>query len=135
MKSVSIANISTVATSELVAFYNSRAEKPVKKFVNRATAEARVTAILEADEAAKNAPTRTLSKAIADSWKNPEIAAKRSTRNSVKANGVEYRSVREAFRVLRLPIAKHIPFRMALKAAGKAVFEFGDKKVQFALIA
>jgi len=135
MKTVTLANISTVATSELVAFYNARAEKPVKRFSTRATAESRVTEILEADEAAKNAPTRSLSQAIADSWKNPEIAAKRSTRNSVKADGIEYRSVREAFRTLRLPIAKHIPFRMELKAAGKAVFEIGDKKVQFALIA
>lgn len=132
--SVTFENISTVATSALVAFYNERTEKQVKKFVNRATAEARVIAILEADREAAAKPARTLSEAITESWKNPEIAAKRAIRNGVKADGIEYRSVREAFRALRLPVSKHIPFRMELKAAKNAIFEFGTRKVTFALI-
>ena len=132
--SVTLSTVSSVATSALVAFYNERAEKPVKKFATRAIAEARVTTILEAEAATAEPVRRTLSEAITESWKNPEIAAKRATRNSVKADGIEYRSVREAFRALRLPIAKHIPFRMALKAAGRAVFEAGEKKVKFVLL-
>lgn len=62
-------------------------------------------------------------KSVADSWKDPEVAAKRAQRSRVRANGVEYRSVREAFVALNLPLAKHIRFRMALKAAGKAEFD------------
>lgn len=135
--SVTLATVSSVATSVLVAFYNDRAENPVKKFATRAIAEARVTAILEAEAAARAAKPagRTLAQAITESWKNPETAAKRATRHGVIANGQEYRSVREAFTALRLPIAKHIPFRMALKAAGEAVFEAGKKRVEFVLLA
>lgn len=61
--------------------------------------------------------------AIAQSWSNPEVAAKRAMRTHVKVNGVEYRSVREAFKALGLPDSKHIKFRMELKAAGKKSFD------------
>lgn len=132
MSTVTLSSLSSASTSELVAYYNERAEKPVKKFADRATAEKRVRPFLEADAA--TAPKRTLSEAIAASWTRPDVAAARSTRNAVRANGTEYRSVREAFRALRLPIEKHIPFRMSLKAAGKATFETGKKSVSFEII-
>lgn len=60
---------------------------------------------------------------IAESWKDPNVAAKRAQRTAVRVDGVEYRSVRAAFIALGLPLSKHIRFRMALKAAGKAEFE------------
>lgn len=46
-------NVSTVTAAELVAFYNSKAAKPVKKFVDRKTAERRVLEILEGSPAPK----------------------------------------------------------------------------------
>lgn len=60
--------------------------------------------------------------AIAASWADPEVKAARVTRHSVNVNGVEYRSVREAFKALGLPDSKHIKFRMDLKATGKQSF-------------
>jgi hypothetical protein len=51
-------DIQAATTSELVAFYNlHNAEKPIKKFADRPTAEKRVLALVEAvelEEAAKN---------------------------------------------------------------------------------
>lgn len=61
--------------------------------------------------------------AIAASWADPEVKAARATRHHVTVNGVEYRSVREAFRALGLPDSKHIKFRMDLKATGKQAFD------------
>ena len=43
-------------------------------------------------------------------------------RHFVIVNGVEYRSVLQAFQALDLPIVKHIPFRAKLKAAGELEF-------------
>lgn len=52
------------------------------------------------------------------------------TRNHVIANGVEYRSVKQAFEALGLPLAKHIKFRAQLKMAGVATFQ----GVQFRIV-
>jgi hypothetical protein len=70
----------------------------------------------------KGAATRAA--AIAASWQNPEVAAARATRHGVKVTGpnggqATYKSVREAFVELGLPLGRHIKFRGALKAAGK----------------
>jgi hypothetical protein len=59
---------------------------------------------------------------ISASWADPAVKAARVTRNSVNVNGVEYRSVREAFKDLGLPDSKHFKFRMDLKATGKQSF-------------
>ena len=57
------------------------------------------------------------SAAIAKSWKDEEVKAKRSQRHAVRVAGKEFRSVRQAFVELNLPLSKHIKFRMELKAA------------------
>lgn len=185
-------NVSTATTAELVAFYNEHnADKPVKKFADRKTAERRVSALLETVQIAAGSrqlrcpkcgdtenltcgevkilrgmqhvvnehiadchrcghewntltgkPVRKAaakssdrSAAIAASWADKKVAAARATRHGVRVTDPRggqgnYKSVREAFMVLALPIGQHIKFRGALKAAGKA--EFG--KFKFALI-
>lgn len=75
------------------------------------------------------------SAAIAASWSNKKVAAARATRHGVRVTDPRggqgnYKSVREAFIVLALPLGQHIKFRGALKAAGKAEFN----KFKFALI-
>jgi cell wall-associated NlpC family hydrolase len=70
--------------------------------------------------------TAARSAAIAASWADPAVKAARSERHHVRVHGVEYRSVREAFKALSLPDSQHIKFRMTLKAAGKATFEAED---------
>ena len=65
------------------------------------------------------------SAAIAASWADKDVAARRAARHHVVVEGKgEFKSVREAFAQLGLPISKHIRFRMALKAAG--ALEFGN---------
>lgn len=131
-------NVSTATTAELVAFYNEHnADKPVKKFADRKTAERRVSALLATVKPVRKAAAKSSdrSAAIAASWTNKKVAAARATRHGVRVTDPRggqgnYKSVREAFMVLALPIGQHIKFRGALKAAGKA--EFG--KFKFALI-
>lgn len=87
---------------------------------------------------ARKAPAsgKDRSAAIAASWKNGEVAARRAQRHAVRVTDPRggsgrYASVREAFLVLALPLSKHIRFRGQLKAAGVA--EFAGHK--FAIVA
>ena len=127
-------NVSTATTAELVAFYNEHnADKPVKKFADRKTAERRVSALLATTgkpvrKAAAKSSDR--SAAIAASWTDKKVAAARATRHHVRVEDKTYKSVREAFMVLALPLGQHIKFRGALKAAGKA--DFGGYKFKLA---
>jgi len=59
------------------------------------------------------------SEAIAKSWEVPETAIKRAQRSAVKVDDETYRSVRQAFVALGLPMKMHIAFRMELKEKGK----------------
>lgn len=69
-------------------------------------------------------------KAVADSWKDPKVAAARAERTGVEVTGkgikgtASFDSVRKAFVALGLPLVKHIKFRGDLKAAG--TLAFGD---------
>jgi len=109
-------NVENATTKELVAYYNEHAEKPVKKFADRKTAERRVNELI----ASMDKPiAQVRSEAIAKSWEKPEVKAKRRQRSAVKVDGVEYRSVRAAFGALKLPLNEHIAFRMQLKSDGK----------------
>lgn len=75
---------------------------------------------------------------VAASWARPDVFAARLKRDgvSVTINGAtaEYTSTREAFRAYRLPSSKHIRFRMKLKAAGEAVFEWEGKTYLFKIV-
>jgi hypothetical protein len=64
--------------------------------------------------------------AIAKTWQDEAVKAKRITRNGVKVDGKIYRSVRQAFVELDLPLKMHIKFRMELKEAQS--LEWADKK-------
>lgn len=132
-------NISTATTAELLAFYNEHANKPVARFSDRKTAERRVNELLAAIKFSKPSPKKAAAlaeapanpdrgAAIAASWKDKAVAARRAQRNGVRVTdprGGEgnYKSVREAFVVLALPLGQHIKFRGALKQAGKGEFQ------------
>lgn len=129
-------NVSEATTKELVEFYNEHSGgRPIKKFSDRNTAEMRVNLLIkvmreEAEDAAGITPeapapvnddelaTRR-STAIAKSWEDKAVHAKRRQRSGVEVDGVSYRSVRAAFVALDLPLKDHINFRMLLKATGK----------------
>ncbi len=80
-------------------------------------------------------PGRDAAKAISASWNDADTRAARSLKQKVSADGVTYRSVREAFKALGLPDSKHVKFRMELKAAGSLPFKHGDKTHHFAIVA
>jgi adenylate kinase len=71
-----------------------------------------------ARKAAKPKTDADRSKAIAKTWKDKGVAAARSTHHAVKVGGTVYRSVKDAFTQLKLPLGRRGPFRLALKAQG-----------------
>ncbi len=76
---------------------------------------------------------------VAKSWCDEKVRAARTQRNgvTVRSNDVATpnKSVAEAFRALRLPMARHIRFRIALKASGRETFEDNGKMYAFELAA
>lgn len=112
---------------ELVSAYNEVAkildEPLVVRFPSRAAGMKRVEKIRAKlpqtkVESRRNNP-KNHGAAIAASWNNEETRAKRSQRNAVLVDGIEYRSVKAAFIALDMPLKMHIKFRMELKAEGK----------------
>lgn len=187
------------STADLVAYYNHHADKPVKRFSDRQTAERRVLKLIEenrgplpndnglsqeatellaaleadagnwsgcplwegnvGDDAQRpylneliaaglvhlqvdhengetqewvifgkgetKAPTSTTaSQGIADSWTDPDVRAARSSRIHIMVDGTTYKSVRQAFVALDLPLNQHIAFRGRLRDE-KAITEYG----------
>lgn len=142
--------ITEMTTSEMVAEYNLLTGKSIKKFSDRKTGERQLTSARQMAETKKllagkpakgevEAPAPVAKKekkpasprvnidgrsaAIKLSWINKDTAEKRASHHKVSVGGVVYRSVKEAFEKLGLPLEKHIKFRMELKEKGKAVFE------------
>lgn len=141
-------DISAMTTKDLVAKYNELTGKSIKKFSSRAAGEKQVLAALQSKvkKEAANTPAakakRTAkpkadkpvvdrSKAIAATWKDPVIAAKRAERTHVKVGSTMYRSVKEAFESLGLPLNGHIRFRMELKQHAQLTFNHDGKKIVF----
>lgn len=105
-------------TAELVTYFNAHSGKsPIRKFADRATALKRCAALVPAK----------------GKTKTKKAAGVRSS--TVSVDGTEYRSVKQAFEKLKLPLGRHIGFRMKLKAAGKLDFEHNDKKTTFKVVA
>lgn len=116
-------DVKNAKTTELVTWYNANnsGNKPIKKFVNRATAEMRCAALLaqlDEEQEPRNKSARRVAGAKS-SWKDKAIADKRRQRNHVMVDGQEYRSVRQAYELLGLPMKEHIQFRGLLKEHGK----------------
>jgi hypothetical protein len=114
-------DVSKASMKELVEYYNTNSGKSaIKKFADRKTAERRCSALVVADA--------TIGKP-----KKPTAKSKHQ-QHKVMVDGVAYRSTKAAFEALKLPLGRHIQFRMKLKAAGKLAFENGDKKITFAIV-
>lgn len=118
-------------TGALPASEGKRAEKKEAKPKAAAKPKAEKKAAKPKAEPGKISVAR--SKGISDSWNDPAIAAKRAQRNGAQVAGEKYRSVKAAFLALKLPLEKHIAFRMSLKESGKETFERNGKKYNFVL--
>jgi len=120
--------VTTATTSQLVEVYNKHAEKSVKRFADRKTAERRVAKVLA--EVAQSTPTPASNSAgVAASWNDAETRAKRRQRSAVQVDGVEYRSVRKAYLALGLPLNDHIQVRMLLKREGSMTIDGREWKI------
>lgn len=90
--------------------------------------------ILEAERASKAKPKKALpakkkkaapkkkaspAKAVASSWEDDDVRAKRAQRSAVEVDGERYGSVKKAYEALGLPLAGHVKFRQELKEKGK----------------
>lgn len=129
--------VKEMTTAELIAEYNQRKGKSIKKFSSRAAGEAQVEAARNASGettktgSASPKPSANRSESTAASWHNKAIAAKRKERTHVRVGGEEYRSVGAAFLALKLPMGKMIPFRMEVKKSGRSVFTHDGKSYTF----
>lgn len=137
-------DITKLSTKDLVARYNELTGKTIKKFSSRSAGEKQVAALIKklSPSTAQKAPKPKLPKAdkpvdadrsaaIAKSWEDPAVAAKRAERNAVKAGNKVYRSVKQAFEDLGLPLSKHIRFRMELKSVGTMTFKHEGRSITF----
>lgn len=111
-----------MTTAEILAEYNKLTGKNVKKFTDRKAAERRLKAARIVSE---SSVTTSKSKVAAKGKKKKphktNVTQHIRHRVSVqkgKTKAKEYRSVKQAFEELGLPLGVHIKFRMALKAKG-----------------
>jgi hypothetical protein len=90
-----------------------------------------------AKPANKVTPRTTNADGVAASWKDSAVSTARLTRDGVNVTvgGVttSHRSVNEAFRAHTLPTAKHIRFRLKLKASKAEVFEHEGRQYHFTI--
>jgi len=141
MKAPEIKDLESLTGPQLVALFNQMNPdaKPIKRFADRKTAIARIM---------KSAPVKTevaVEKAIAAhysdrgmgqvrAWADPKCRQRRSTKNAVDVDGMEFGSVRKAFKYLGLPDKKHQAFRRDLKAAGSLEWTDGEINYFFSVI-
>jgi len=102
-----------------------KAQREAAKIAEREAAAAERAALIASAPVATKVPadprvTRAkMSEGQVQSWKVPEVRAKRAERSAVDVDGETYTSVYKAFLALGLPVNKHIAFRGELKEAGK----------------
>lgn len=111
-------DVTAKPTKELVEIYNQKTGKSIKKFATRAEAERKVAALFA------NETSKAKGRTIAETWKDPEVAARRKERTNVLCNDSPYRSVLAAFEANHLPVNQHGKFRRNLKAAGNGKLHF-----------
>lgn len=103
------------------AAHKQRKNVAAKSSMTRLTDQVTKPRQVAAKKAAKG--ERDASTAIKASWSDKDVRAARSLKERIKCDGKDYRSVADAFRQLRLPMAKHVKFRMELKESRKANFD------------
>lgn len=144
-------DVKNATTAALIEFYNKHSEKPIKKFADRATAEKRVQAIVDALAAKAPAAAPEGEGEKKEGAKKPraerkekepkETGPRKSTvlvtplaKGNKKGEQSSYRSVYDAFEKLGLPINQHKKFRKELKANGKGIYEHDGAKYEFATV-
>lgn len=123
-----------MTTKEMIAEYNRLTGKNIKKFSSRAAGEKQLIAARK-KHGPEKVETVGRAEAVRESWNVKKTAAARSKKDNVAVEGHgEFRSVKQAFEKLKLPIGKHIRFRGELKSAGKLAFEYNNHTFKFTVV-
>ncbi|NQU46925.1 MAG: uracil-DNA glycosylase [Chlorobium sp.] len=83
--------------------------------------------------------SRNISEGVKRSWENQDVREKRLQHHAVKVhrNGTfvgDFSSLYQAFKILGLPVSKHIPFRKKLKQDGRLPFNDGSDIYDFEIL-
>jgi len=83
--------------------------------------------------------SRNISEGVKRSWENQDVREKRLQHHAVKVhrNGMfvgDFSSLYQAFKILGLPVSKHIPFRKKLKQDGRLPFNDGSDIYDFEIL-
>jgi hypothetical protein len=122
-------DVKTATTKELVDFYNKHSKAPVKKFKDRATAEARVQALLDAMPTEKEKPKKQPKQQKAEgNSRSVTVVVKKGSKASAPK---EFRSVISAFDELGLPRSKMSKFRKDFWSGAAKAFSDGSTVYEF----
>lgn len=82
---------------------------------------------------------QNISEGVRKSWENPEVREKRRQHHAVRVHRNstlvgEFSSLYQAFKILDLPVSKHIPFRIKLKQVGSLPFSYGNDVYDFEIM-
>lgn len=120
--------------NELVKDYNTLTGRSIKRFSSIAEGEQRImnfkTPPPKKTPAAPG-PNARRAEGAKDSWDQDGVAERRSKRNSCTVDGTHYRTIVEAWTVLKLPPGMMIPFRAQLKKTTTATFTHHGASYRF----
>lgn len=139
------ATITNTSTADLLGFYNAHIERfggdgaqQVAKLRDRQSTMVKAVALAETIVAASQAAPAAKkpaasggdrSAAIASTWADPDVRARRAARHAVSVAGTVYASVMKAFTALSLDPKGHLKVRAAIVSDGKAELD-GHKFVR-----
>lgn len=139
-KDVTLADLGTLATKDLLAVYNYHAPEPIARFADHPSAFRRTKNLLEsvlgkaapkpaAPAEAKPAETKPPKPRTSEPRRKEGERRKAASctvlvaPTSKPTDTTEYHSVAAAFKALKLPMEKHQRFRREVKVNGKATFD------------
>lgn len=124
---VTLADLGTLATKDLLAVYNHHADEPIARFADHMSGFRRTKLLLELKIANGTMPKAAAAKTPKAKKAKPSEGKKASCNVLVSkgsnSDQTEYHSVAAAFKALKLPMEKHQRFRREVKLNGKATFD------------
>lgn len=126
-----VEEIKAAKTAELVAFWNAKSDKPVKKFADRATAEKRCISLLAALEALAEDHSNKASEAWEDLNVRPVVHAPRqvTVKPEVEEESTEELSDEEFEAKMKAEIAGGVEKKEARSNSAGIAASWTDKKV------
>jgi hypothetical protein len=125
-------DVKNVTTAELVDFYNKHSpNNPIKKFSDRATAEKRVQAIIDAKKPKQPEAKHKPSKPSASKVVGGKFAVTVIVHKGGKSEEKQFRSFINGWEELKLPRSKLLKFRKEFWEHGKSKIEIDGASYEF----